>query len=103
MKGRNKEVQEGISDEMIEYVGILTKLELSEEERAQAKEDMGKMLNYIDKLEELDTEGVEPMYHIFPIQNVFRGDVVTNGDESGELLGNAPARRDNLFVAPRAF
>ena len=50
-----------ISDETIEYVGILAKLELSEEEKEQAKADMGKMLDYIDKLNELDTSGVEPV------------------------------------------
>ena len=44
-----------ISDETIEYVGILAKLELSDEERERAKKDMGEMLDYIDKLNELDT------------------------------------------------
>ena len=48
-----------ISDETIEYVGILAKLELSPEEKEQAKKDMGNMLDYIDMLNELDTEGVE--------------------------------------------
>ena len=67
-----------ISDETIEYVGILAKLELSEEEKEQAKADMGKMLDYIDKLNELDTSGVEPMSHVFPVNNVFREDVVTD-------------------------
>ena len=47
-----------ISDETIEYVGILAKLELSEEEKEKAKKDMGSMLDYIDKLNELDTTGV---------------------------------------------
>ncbi len=55
-----------INDETIEYVGILAKLELSAEEKEQAKKDMGRMLDYIDKLKELDTSGVEPMSHIFP-------------------------------------
>ena len=50
-----------ISDETIEYVGILAKLELSEEEKEQAKKDMANMLDYIDTLNELDTSGVEPM------------------------------------------
>ena len=50
-----------ISDETIEYVGILAKLELSDEEKEQAKKDMGSMLDYIDKLNELDTEGVDPL------------------------------------------
>ena len=92
-----------ISDETIEYVGILAKLELSDEEKEQAKKDMGSMLDYIDKLGELDTTGVEPMSHVFPVQNVFREDVVTNGDESDKTLQNAPEEKDNMFVVPRTF
>ena len=60
-----------ISNETIEYVGILAKLELSEDEKEQAKKDMGRMLDHIDKLRELDTEDVEPMSHLFPVNNVF--------------------------------
>lgn len=92
-----------ISDETMEYVGILAKLELSEEEREQAKGDMSRMLDYIDKLKELDTEGVEPMSHVFPVKNVFREDVVTNGDESEKTLRNAPLQKDNMFVVPKTF
>ena len=47
-----------ISDETMEYVGILAKLELSDAEKEAAKRDMGRMLDYIDKLNELDTSGV---------------------------------------------
>ena len=90
-----------ISDETIEYVGILAKLELSEEEKEQAKADMGKMLDYIDKLNELDTAGVEPMSHIFPVYNVFREDVVTNGDDRDNMLKNAPAEKDGTYKVPR--
>lgn len=92
-----------ISDETIEYVGILSKLELSEEEKEQAKKDMGSMLDYIDKLNELDTTGIEPMSHVFPVQNVFREDVVTNGDEGEKTLKNAPGEKDNMFMVPRTF
>lgn len=60
-----------ISDETIEYVGILAKLELSEEEKENAKKDMEEMLDYIDKLGELDTSSVEPLSHVFPVHNVF--------------------------------
>ena len=92
-----------ISDETIDYVGILAKLELSPEEKEQAKTDMGRMLDYIDKLNELDTTGVEPMSHVFPVQNVFREDVVTNDDESEKMLKNAPGEKDNMFMVPRTF
>ena len=90
-----------ISDETIEYVGILAKLELSEEEREQAKKDMGSMLDYIDKLSELDTSDVEPMSHVFPVNNVFREDVVTNGDDREAILKNAPEEKDGMFSVPR--
>lgn len=89
-----------ISDETIEYVGILAKLELSGEEKEQAKKDMGRMLDYIDKLNELDTTGVEPMSHVFPVNNVFREDVVTNGDDRENMLKNAPEQKDGTYVVP---
>ncbi len=92
-----------ISDETIEYVGILAKLELSKEEKEDAKKDMGRMLDYIDKLGELDTTGVEPMSHVFPVNNVFREDVVTNQDTREAILKNAPEEKDGMFVVPRTF
>lgn len=96
-------MDEKITEETIDYVGILAKLELSDEEKTQAKTDMERMLNYIDKLNELDTTGVEPMSHVFPVENVFREDVVTNGDESEKTLANAPGVKDNMFVVPKTF
>lgn len=92
-----------ITDETIDYVGILAKLELSPEEKEQAKKDMANMLDYIDMLNELDTTGVEPMSHVFPVNNVFREDVVVNGDESEKMLVNAPAKKNNCYKVPRTF
>ena len=92
-----------ISDETIEYVGILAKLELSDEEKEQAKKDMANMLDYIDTLNELDTSGVEPMSHVFPVNTVFREDVVTNGDDREEILANAPEAKEGAFVVPKTF
>lgn len=92
-----------ISDETIEYVGILAKLELSDEEKEQAKKDMANMLDYIDTLNELDTSGVEPMSHVFSVNNVFREDVVTNGDDREEILANAPEAKEGAFVVPKTF
>ena len=92
-----------ISDETIEYVGILAKLELSDEEKEQAKKDMANMLDYIDTLNELDTSGVEPMSHVFPVNNVFREDLVSNGDYRDEILANAPEAKEGAFVVPKTF
>ena len=94
---------EKITDETIEYVSILAKLELSDEEREQAKTDMSRMLEYIDKLGELNTDDVEPMSHVFPVENVFREDVITNSDTREQLLSNAPEQKDGMFMVPKTF
>ena len=90
-----------ISDETIEYVGILAKLDLSDEDKENAKKDMASMLDYIDKLGELNTDGVEPMSHIFPVDNVMREDVVTNGDGLEDALKNAPERTEEAYIVPK--
>lgn len=90
-----------INDKTIEYVGILAKLELSPEEREAAGKDMRQMLEYMDKLNELDTSGVEPLSHIFPVTNVFRDDIVTNGDDREQILMNAPDQKDGSFKVPK--
>lgn len=92
-----------ISDETMEYVGILAKLELSPEEAEAAKKDMADMLDYIDQLNQLDTTGIEPMSHVFPVNNVFREDVVTNGDGSEATLANAPIKKDGGFKVPKTI
>ena len=65
--------------------------------------DMEKMLDYIDTLNELDTTGIEPMSHVFPVQNVFREDVVTNGDNKEKTLANAPLRKEDSFEVPKTI
>lgn len=90
-----------ITDETITYVAALAKLELSENEKAKAKEDLGKILDYIDIMNELDTNDMEPMSHAFQMKNVFREDVVTNGDDRENILRNAKKQKDGSFMVPK--
>ena len=92
-----------IDDETMEKVCNLAKLFLLEEEKEKAKEDMQKMLDYVEKLDELDTEGVEPLSHIFGDQNVFREDVVTNGDNKEAMLANAPKAKEGQYQVPKTI
>lgn len=92
-----------IDDETIENVCILAKLPLSDEAKEKAKEDMQKMLDYVEKLDELDTDGVEPLSHIFGDQNVFREDVVTNGDNKEAMLANAPKAKEGQYQVPKTI
>lgn len=92
-----------ISEEMMEHIGILAQLELSAEEREKARADMEQMLDYIDKLGELDTSEIDPMIHVFPAENVFREDIVTNTDGRKELLSNAPQQKNGMILVPKTF
>lgn len=90
-----------ITDETIAYVAALAKLELDKEAKEKAKEDLSKILGYMDTMNGLDTKGLEPMSHIFPLKNVFREDEITNEAEEEALLANAPLRKEGQFVVPK--
>ena len=90
-----------INEQLIDYVAALSRLELSPEEKKRAEKDLGSIVGYIDKLNELDTEGVEPMSHAFPVKNVFREDVLTASEERDVLLQNAPKKKDGCFQVPK--
>ena len=61
-----------INDKLVSYVAELAHLKLDDDQRAQAAADLARMIGYVDQLSELDTDGVEPMSHAFPVVNVFR-------------------------------
>jgi aspartyl-tRNA(Asn)/glutamyl-tRNA(Gln) amidotransferase subunit C len=86
-----------ITDELIDYIGELSRLALSAEEKEARKRDLTDILNYMDKLNELDTAGALEMTHPFDAFNRFREDEVKNGDRRAEMLRNAPDRKGNYF------
>jgi len=96
-------MSEKITEQTIEAISILAKLTLSEEEKQQAMADMEAMLQYIDQLNDLDTEGVEPMSHVFPVCNVYREDEVQEFGSREGILKNAPAVKNDSFQVPKTI
>ena len=92
-----------IDRKMVEYVAELSKLRLTEPEKELMQQDLSKVLQYMDILNSLPTDEVEPLTHVSGVENVFREDVVTNGDESEKTLKNAPGEKDNMFMVPKTF
>ena len=92
-----------ITDELVTYLEALGRIRLPEETRAKAQSDLQEILQYIDTLSELDTEGIEPMSHALPLTNVMREDVVQPSASPEEVLANAPSQKDNYFLVPRSF
>ena len=86
-----------IDNKLVTYLEALGRIELTDEERTKCEKDLQDILSYIDTLNELDTEGVEPLSHSFPVENVFHPDIVTNGDDSENILANAPHKKDGCF------
>ncbi len=90
-----------IKDETIEYLGVLSEIEIADGEKEGVKQYVEQTLGFVERLRGLDTEGAEPMTHVFPNNNVFRDDVVTSGDVRDEMLSNAPAKKDGMYKVPR--
>jgi len=87
-------------DEVL-HVADLARLSLLPEEIELFTQQLNDILAYVEKLQELDTEGVPPMTHVIPVFNVFREDAVKEGLSRESALGNAPAREEGAFVVPR--
>ena len=90
-----------IGDEDVEHVARLARLALSAEEKARMREQLDRILGYIAKLNELDTEGVEPTSHAIRMVNVMRDDEVQPSFPAEAMLANAPERAGELFRVPR--
>ena len=90
-----------ITDKLVSYVAELAHLKLDDAQKQQAADDLARMIGYVDKLSELDTDGVEPMSHAFPVTNVFREDEVRESMAREQVLANAPAVKDGCFLVPK--
>ena len=90
-----------IDEATMDNVEILAKLALTPQERQKAMDEMEKILTYVEKLNELDTDQAEPLVHILPDVNVFREDEVTNGDGRKDSLANAPKAKEDQYIVPK--
>lgn len=90
-----------ITEKTVEYVAQLARLNLSDGEKKMLAGQMGDILEYMDKLDSLDTKGVEPMEHVEPISNVFRKDIVEKSLSREKILANAPDKKDGAFRVPK--
>lgn len=85
----------------IKYVANLARIALTPEEEARLGSQLGDILGYVKKLEELDVSDVEPMAHAVPLDNVLRADEVHPSITNEEALANAPKKANGLFVVPK--
>ena len=87
----------------VRQVAKLSRLEMSEVDLATMATQLNRILDYVDALQEVNTDGVEPLAHPLPLQNVFREDVPTPSLSVAEALRNAPSRQGDYFGVPAVF
>jgi aspartyl-tRNA(Asn)/glutamyl-tRNA(Gln) amidotransferase subunit C len=92
-----------VNDALIEKLANLSRLEFAEEEKAEIKNDLEKMIGFIDKLNELDTTGVEPLLHMSDNVNIFRKDIVKGEISRKDVFRNAPLHDDEFFKVPKVI
>ncbi|MBI2210988.1 MAG: Asp-tRNA(Asn)/Glu-tRNA(Gln) amidotransferase subunit GatC [Deltaproteobacteria bacterium] len=90
-----------ITREEVQRVAVLARLQFSPEEEEILTGQLDKILQYVEKLDQLDTADVEPLAHAVDIVNAFRDDRVANRPSSDSLLANAPAREKDFFKVPK--
>jgi aspartyl-tRNA(Asn)/glutamyl-tRNA(Gln) amidotransferase subunit C len=89
-----------LSPEDVQKVALLSRLRLSGPELDRFTIQLNRIVGYVEQLQELDTEGVEPMAHPLVIENVFREDEVRDSLDRDVALQNAPKQRNGFYLVP---
>ncbi len=90
-----------ITKNLVEYVAELSRIKLDEASTEKMQKELGAIVDYMEILNQLDTEGVEPLSHVFSITNVMREDEVAESYDRAEILQNAPEHTDETFIVPK--
>lgn len=92
-----------VTDTLIENLAMLARLHFNEEEKKEIKSDLQRMIAFIDKLNELNTDGVEPLLHMSEEANIFREDEIRGSITREEGLKNAPSTDGVFFKVPKVI
>jgi aspartyl-tRNA(Asn)/glutamyl-tRNA(Gln) amidotransferase subunit C len=90
-----------LTTQEVEHVALLARLSLNEDEKKTFTEQLSSILDYADTLKVLNTEGIEPLTHILPINNVFRADEIKASMPRDEMLANAPLAEEGQYKVPK--
>ncbi|MBC8032599.1 MAG: Asp-tRNA(Asn)/Glu-tRNA(Gln) amidotransferase subunit GatC [Chitinophagaceae bacterium] len=92
-----------VTDKLVEDLANLSRLSFNEQEKEEIKKDLQKMISFVNKLNEVNTDGVEPLLHMTDAVNVYREDIVQGSMRKEEALLNAPAADGNYFKVPKVI
>jgi aspartyl-tRNA(Asn)/glutamyl-tRNA(Gln) amidotransferase subunit C len=92
-----------ITPEQVRHIGLLARIQLSDEDVRRFSRQLGHILEAFDKIQALDTQDVEPMVHPVPIENVLAQDELGTSLSPDQALANAPARDEDYFKVPKVL
>lgn len=92
-----------VNDELVAHLANLSRLHFSEEEKKEIREDLQRMISFVDKLNEVDTAGLEPVLHMSEEVNRLRADEVAGSVTAEEALKNAGATQGHYFTVPKVI
>ncbi|MGG9971747.1 Asp-tRNA(Asn)/Glu-tRNA(Gln) amidotransferase subunit GatC [Ferruginibacter sp. SUN002] len=92
-----------VNDTMVEKIAHLARLKYNDAEKAAIKTDLQRMIEFVEKLNELDTTGVEPLLHMSENVNILREDEVKGSIDRKEALKNAPVKDEEFFKVPKVI
>ncbi len=92
-----------IDIDLVRHIGKLSRIELTDEQLQTFSQQLGAILGYFDKLQELNTDNIEPMAHAVEIHNVLAADEPAASLKPDEALANAPERDGNFFKVPKVI
>ena len=90
-----------ITKELVEYVATLSRIKVDDEFKEKMEHELSAVVDYMDILNQVDTTDVEPLSHVFSINNVMRKDEVVPSFDRSELIKNAPKHTDETVVVPK--
>ena len=90
-----------VDQKTVQQIAGLARIRISDDEANSLKSELSDILAWVEQLEEVQTDGVEPMTRVVPISLAQRADEVTDGDKAEAVVANAPMRDKNFFVVPK--
>ena len=87
----------------VKRVAKLARIDVSAEQANKMQGDLNTILGFVEQLNEVDIEGVEPMTSVVDVAMKKRADVVNDGDKADDVVANAPASEDNFFMVPKVI
>lgn len=90
-----------IDNETVKKVAFLSRLKIEDDKLDETKDEFNKIINWVEQLSEVNTDGIEPLVSVNDVQLVLRSDEVTEGNQSAAILANAPQAQYGYFTVPK--